>query len=36
MSEKISRRETKWTSYVSIILLPEHYALIVTRRLQRF
>ena len=34
--EKISHRETKWTSYINIILLLEHYALIVTLRLQRF
>ena len=37
MSEKkISRRETKWTSYINMILLPEHYALIVSRGLLRF
>ena len=36
MSEKISRYVTEWTSYINIILLPEHYALTVSRRLQRF
>ena len=36
MSEKISRYITEWTSYINIILLPEHYALTVSRRLQKF
>ena len=36
MSEKISRCVTKWTFYINMILLSEHYALIVSRHLQRF
>ena len=36
MSENISRPETKWTSYINIIVLSEHYALVASRGLQRF